>query len=72
MTAPTIPPQQPEPEQVCGNCEFYRSNDPCERLSFGTCVVASHLPRCFRVLNMDEPDTRSFNTCVLFRASKES
>lgn len=21
MTAPTIPPQQPEPERVCGNCQ---------------------------------------------------
>lgn len=23
MTAPTIPPQQPEPERECGNCEFF-------------------------------------------------
>lgn len=23
MTAPTIPPQQPEPERVCGNCVHF-------------------------------------------------
>ena len=66
MTSPTIPPQQPEPERVCGNCEFFLH----ESRRRGTCNIGPHLPPFLQVdggvmeRNVYEPDT-----CVLFRAA---
>lgn len=68
MTAPTIPPQQPEPDRVCGNCEFYLH----ESGRIGDCHVGNHLPPFLQV--DAEMDRRVYEcgTCVLFRARKES
>ena len=68
MTAPTIPPQQPEPEQVCGNCEFFRSGSA----SYGKCNVWHQLPPCVELVRMDSYTVNSRYVCVLFRARKES
>lgn len=70
MTAPTIPPQQPEPERVCGNCESYRQSNWSDR--YGECLVSDELPPCFKALRMDIDEVRDTHTCVLFRARKES
>ena len=67
MTNPTIPPQQPEPERVCGNCEFFKAGNPAEmRPKFGDCL-AGVMPPCMKVRCMEPADT-----CVLFRAREES
>ncbi len=65
MTSPTIPPQ-PEPERVCGNCEFYRH----EGGNRGNCFVFQWLPPCLEAVS--ETRVAASDTCVLFRNRKES
>lgn len=61
MTNPTIHPQQPEPERVCANCEFYcSSQDYNDR---GVCIQSGD--------GMSSA-VRESDTCVLFRAREES
>ena len=71
MTSPTIPPQ-PEPERVCGNCEFFKPDPPSWGSKFGDCSVCDDLPPCFKGLRMDKAEVRQTHTCVLFRARTES
>ena len=69
MTAPTIPPQQPEPERVCGNCEFFVKSSWSE--SRGDCFIEPHLPPALQN-DVGPVAVSATHTCVLFRARKES
>lgn len=60
MTATTISPQQPEPERVCGDCEFYAKH--ANYNDRGTCT---------KLYGLAVPVPES-HVCDWFRARKES
>lgn len=70
VTAPTIPPQQPEPERECGNCEHILTSS--ELPGKGLCAIHEVMPPLLRHAGPKWELVATTDTCVLFRARKES